>query len=66
MHETWEYKLLAGSGVLPRWKDVDDGTDYGPSVETKTLNRLGVDGWEVCALDASIAGRILILKRKKA
>jgi len=29
------------------------------------LNRLGQDGWEVCAFDVSLAGRTLLLKRKK-
>ena len=66
MRDRWEYKMLVGSVVPPQWKDADDGTDYGPSIETEMLNRLGRDGWEVCAFDVSLAGRTLILKRKQA
>ena len=64
MRDKWEYKMLVGSGVPPHWKDADDATDYGRSLETEILNRLGQDGWEVCAFDVSLAGRTLILKRK--
>jgi hypothetical protein len=65
--DRWEYKMLLGSGdVPPRWKDADDATDYGSTISTELLNRLGQDGWEVCGYDVSLAGRTLILKRKKA
>ena len=46
MRDKWEYKMLVGSGVPPHWKDADDATDYGRSLETEILNRLGQDGWE--------------------
>ena len=45
----------------PHWKDADDATDYGRSLETEILNRLGQGGWEVCAFDVSLAGRTLVL-----
>jgi hypothetical protein len=69
MGDHWEYKMLVGSSVnflgRPHWVDADDATDYGSTLNTETLNRLGQDGWEVCALDVSLAGRTLLLKRKK-
>ncbi len=66
MHDQWEYKMLVGSGTLPHWVDADDQTDYGSTLTTQTLNRLGQDGWEVCALDVSMIGRTMLLKRKRA
>ncbi len=67
MRDQWEYKMLVGSlGVPPHWKDADDATDYGPTISTEILNRLGQDGWEVCAFDVSLAGRTLILKRRRS
>ncbi len=45
--------------------DADDMTDYGSTLSTELLNQLGQDGWEVCAFDVSLAGRTLLLKRKK-
>ena len=70
MHDKWEYKMLVGSphGFVgsPHWKDADDGTDYGRSIEKEILNRLGQEDWEVCAFDVSMPGRTLILKRKQA
>jgi hypothetical protein len=70
MRDHWEYKMLVGSsvgfpGVTPHWVDVDDTTDYGTTLSTELLNRLGQDGWEVCAFDVSLASRTLLLKRKK-
>jgi len=66
MRDHWEYKILVGSsGVTPHWVDADDNTDYGSTLSTELLNRLGQDGWEVCAFDISLAGRTLLLKRKK-
>jgi hypothetical protein len=50
-------------GVTPHWVDADDATDYGSTLSTELLNRLGQDGWEVCAFDVSLAGRTLLLKR---
>ncbi len=66
MHDRWEYKMLVGSGgVSSHWVDADDATDYGTvTLSTELLNRLGQEGWEVCAFDVSLAGRILLLKRK--
>jgi len=67
IRDQWEYKMLVGSGgVPPHWTDADDATDYGSTISTEILNRLGQDGWEVCAYDVSLAGRTLLLKRKKA
>jgi hypothetical protein len=67
MRDHWEYKMLVGSsGVRPHWVDADDNTtDYGSTLNTELLNLLGQDGWEVCAFDVSLAGRTLLLKRKK-
>lgn len=71
MRDHWEYKMLVGSsvgfpGVTPHWVDADDAADFGSTLSTELLNRLGQDGWEVCALDVSaLAGRTLLLKRKK-
>ena len=66
MSDHWEYKMLVGSiGMQPHWVDADDTTDYGSTLSTELLNRLGQDGWEVCAFDVSLAGRTLLLKRKK-
>jgi len=61
--------MLLGSsgfwGVTTHWIDSDDKTDYGSAVNTELLNRLGQDGWELCAFDFSLAGRTLLLKRRK-
>jgi hypothetical protein len=71
MRDGWEYKMLVGTvvgtlAVQPHWVDADDKADYGSTLSTELLNRLGQDGWEVCAFDVSLAGRALLLKRKKA
>ena len=68
MRDHWEYKMLVGTSgfVTPNWVDADDTTDYGSTLTTELLNRLGQDGWEVCGFDVSLAGRTLLLKRKKA
>ncbi|MFL5338944.1 MAG: hypothetical protein ACJ8F7_02155 [Gemmataceae bacterium] len=66
MHDQWEYKIIVSDAVsAANWKDADDATEYGRTVTTEMLNRLGQDGWEVSAFDVSLAGRTLILKRKK-
>jgi hypothetical protein len=66
MRDRWGYMMLVGSGAAPpHWADADDTTDYGSTLSTEILNRLGQDGWEVCAFDVSLAGRTLLLKRKK-
>jgi hypothetical protein len=70
MRDHWEYKMLVGSsvgfpGVTSHWVDADDTTDYASTLSTELLNRLGQDGWELCAFDVSLAGRTLLLKRKK-
>jgi hypothetical protein len=68
MHDQWEYKMLVGhtEWATPHWVDADDATDYGSTLSTDLLNRLGQEGWEVCAFDVSLAGRTLLLKRKKS
>jgi Domain of unknown function (DUF4177) len=63
MGDPWEYKMLKGD-FWGRWKDADEATNYGGEITTEILNRLGQEGWEVCAMDCSII-RTLILKRKK-
>ncbi len=66
MRDQWEYKMLVASGTLSRhWVDADDKTDFGSPLSTEMLNRLGQDGWEVCAFDASLGGWTLLFKRKK-
>jgi hypothetical protein len=70
MRDQWEYKMLVRNvvgflSVQTHWVDADDGTDHGAEVSTELLNRLGQEGWEVCALDATLAGGTLLLKRKK-
>jgi hypothetical protein len=66
MRDQWQYKVLVGSGVLEfRWKDADDATDFGPTIGTEVLNRLGQEGWEVCAYLGPPYGNTLVLKRKK-
>jgi hypothetical protein len=69
MRDQWEYKILVRQTQwfsTPHWVDADDATDYGSTLSTELLNRLGQDGWEVCGFDDSLPGRILLLlKRRK-
>ena len=67
MRDQWEYKMLVLKVVnflatRTHWVDADDKTDYGGVVSTQLLNRLGQEGWEVCA---ALADGTLLLKRKK-
>jgi hypothetical protein len=68
MHDRWEYKIVVGSPTS--WKDEDGATDYGRLITTEILNRLGQDGWELCALDITVlpesSGGTMILKRRKS
>jgi hypothetical protein len=66
MPDQWEYKLLVGRGWPATFKDAE-GKDYGCLLEQKLLDRLGKEGWEVCAYNvSSVANAALILKRKVA
>jgi hypothetical protein len=63
MHDQWDYKLLTGHGLRQNLRDAE-GVNYG-ELSQDLLNRLGKEGWEVCAHSFSfVSPRIVILKRK--
>jgi hypothetical protein len=65
MREQWEYKMLTAQGFPARLKD-DDGVEY-KRFDREMLNRLGKEGWEVCAYNcSSVSRQIVILKRRLA
>jgi hypothetical protein len=69
MPDQWEYVILRGrwERVMKRIELTDDAdVEYGPLNE-ETLNRLGLDGWEVCGYsESSTLTCTLILKRRIA
>jgi hypothetical protein len=64
MLDQWEYKLLVAEGLPATFRD-REGRDYGHRLDQELLNRLGKEGWEVCAYNlSSVSSGVLILKRK--
>lgn len=62
MHEQWEYKVLSPSGLIPtKWRD-EDGEEYQAKMTEEWLDKLGQDGWELCALTFGIA----VFKRRRS
>jgi hypothetical protein len=66
MHDQWEYKLLTDYGLENTLRDAT-GADFG-KLSLDLLNKLGKEGWEVCAHNvspvASVTTLTLILKRR--